>query len=139
MKRPDLDTLACVHPECQRFRLTGQDHLTVRKVDGQDGIRLLRCRTCGEAFSERRGTALCNTTSAAAHAEAVIDHLGAGCGGRATARLSKVSKDTGARLLRMAGRHAERLPDQRVRDGTPRAVEFEEQGSVVKKSRSAGA
>ena len=58
MKRPDLATLACVNPECQRFRLTGQANLTVRKVYGQDHIRLLRCRTCGEEFSERRGTAL---------------------------------------------------------------------------------
>src|SRR5262249_52420223 len=35
-QRPDLDTLACVNPDCQWFRLTGQDNLTVRKVYGQD-------------------------------------------------------------------------------------------------------
>lgn len=40
MQRPDLGTLACVNPACQRFRLSGQDHLTVRKVYGQDYIRL---------------------------------------------------------------------------------------------------
>ena len=51
MQRPGLDTLACVNPECQRFRLTGQDNLTVRKVYGHDHIRLLRCRTCSEEFS----------------------------------------------------------------------------------------
>ena len=136
MKRPDLDTLACVNPECQRFRLTGQANLTVLKVYGQDCIRLLRCRTCGEEFSERRGTALFNTKLSEAHAEAVINHLGEGCGVRATARLSKVAKDTVARLLRMAGRHAERLHDQRVRNVTPRALEFDEQWSFVKKSRS---
>jgi len=137
MKRPDLDTLACVNPECQRFRLTGQDNLTVRKVYGQDCIRLLRCRTCGEEFSERRGTALFNTKITEAHAEDVINHLGEGCAVRATARLVHVSKDTVARLLRMAGRHAERFHDRRVRDVTPRALEFDEQWSFVKKSRSA--
>ena len=136
MKRPDLDTLACVNPECHRFRRPGQGNLTVRKVYGQDGIRLLRCRTCGEEFSERRGTALFNTKITETKATDVIDHLGEGCGVRATARLSKVSKDTVARLLRMAGRHAERWHDQRVRDVTPRAVEFDEQWSFVKKSRS---
>jgi hypothetical protein len=31
MTRPDLDTFACVNPECQRFRLTGQGNLTIRK------------------------------------------------------------------------------------------------------------
>src|SRR5215471_8646198 len=35
-QRPDLDTLACVNPDCPQFRLTGQNHLTVRKVYGQD-------------------------------------------------------------------------------------------------------
>jgi transposase-like protein len=136
MKRPDLDTLACVNPACQRFRLTGQGNLIVRKVYGQDDIRLLRCRTCGEKFSERRGTALFNTKIPEAHAEAVIDHLGEGCGVRATARLSKVSKDTVARLLRMAGRHAERVHDQRVRDVTPRALAFDEQWRFVKKAEA---
>src|SRR5262249_24506127 len=61
MTRPDLDTLACVNPECQGFRRTGQANLTVRKVYGTDRIRLLRCRTCGEECSERRGSALFNT------------------------------------------------------------------------------
>ena len=136
MKRPDLATLACVNPECQRFRLTGQDNLTVRKVYGQDHIRLLRCRTGGEEFSERRGTALFNTKVTEERAASVIDHLGEGCGVRATARLAHVSKDTVARLLRMAGRHAEQVHDSRVCDVTPRALEFDEQWSFVKKSRS---
>jgi transposase-like protein len=136
MKRPDLDTLACVNPECQQFRLRGQGNLTGRKVYGQDWLRLLRCRTCGEEFSERRGPAGFNTKIAEAQAADVITHLGEGCGVRATARLVHVSKDTVARLLRMAGRHAERFHDQRVRDVTPRALEFDEQWSFVKKSRS---
>jgi hypothetical protein len=63
MQRPDLDTLACVNPACQQFHHTGQANLTVRKVYGQDRIRLLRCWTCGEEFSERRVTALFNTNT----------------------------------------------------------------------------
>src|SRR5262249_49141532 len=113
------------------------DNLTVRKVYGQDRIRLLRCWTCGEEFSERRGTALFNTKITEEHAVSIINHLGEGGGMRATARLVHVAKDTVARLLRMAGRHAERFHDQRVCDVTPRAVEFDEQWSFVKKSRSA--
>src|SRR5215510_14784357 len=136
MKRPDLATLACVNPECQRLRLTGQDNLTVRKVCGQDHIRLLRCRTCGEEFSERRGTALFNTKVPEERAASLIDHLGEGCGVRATARFVHVAKDTVARLLRMAGRHAEPFHDQRVHDLTPKALEFDEQGSVVNNSQS---
>lgn len=139
MTRPDLDTLACVNPEGPRFRRPGEANLTVRKVYGHDRIRLLRCRTCGEEFSERRGSALCNTKLPEATAEDVINHLGEGCSVRATARLVQVAKETAARLLRVAGRHATRFHDQQVHGLTPRALECDEQWSFVKKSRRAAA
>jgi transposase-like protein len=80
----------------------------VRKIYGHDRIRLLRCRTCGEECSARRGSALCNTKLPEARAEDVIHHLNEGCNVRATARLVQVAQETVARLLRVAGRHAER-------------------------------
>ena len=137
MKRPDLATLVCVNPECHLFRRPGEANLIVRTVYGHDHLRLLRCRTCGEEFSERRGTALFNTKLPEATAEEVINHLDEGCSVRGTARLVKVAKETVARLLRVTGRHAERCHDQRVRGLTPKALEFDEQWSFVKKSRSA--
>ena len=137
MERPDLATLACVNAECQQFRQYGQDNLVLRKVYGHDRMRLLRCRACGEEFSERRGTALFNTKIAEEKAEDVINHLDEGCSVRATARLAQVSKTTVARLLRMAGRHAQRLHEQHVYGLRPRAVEFDEQWSFVKKSKNA--
>src|SRR5262249_10074742 len=84
MKRPDLTTLACVNAECQLFRHPGANNLTVRKIYGHDRIRLLRCRTCGEECSERRGTALFNTKLPEATAEDVMNHWGEGCSVRAT-------------------------------------------------------
>ena len=137
MERPDLDTLACVNAECPCFRQAGQSNLVIRKVYGRDAIRLLRCRMCGEEFSERRGTALCNTKVPEAKAGEVIEHLTDGCGVRSTARLTKVCKETVARLLRVSGRHAQRLHDQQVKDLTPRALEFDEQWGYVKKSKTA--
>jgi hypothetical protein len=80
---------------------------------------------------------LFNTKIAEDQAESIINHLDEGCGVRTTARLVRVAKDTVARLLRMAGRHAERCHDHRVRAVTPRALEFDAQWSFVKKSRSA--
>ena len=137
MERPDLTTLACVNPECQQFRQAGQGNLVLRKVYGRDGIRLLRCRTCGEEFSERRGSALFNSKLPEAKAADVINHLGEGCSVRSTARLVQVCKETVARLLRVAGRHAERFHDEHVHDLKPLALEFDEQWSFVKKSKNA--
>ena len=124
-----------MNPECHQFRQAGQGHLAIRKVYGCDRIRLLRCRTCCEAFSERRGTALCNTKLPESTAEDVINHLDEGWSVRATARLAKVGQETVARLLRVAGCHAERLHDEQVRDLRPLAREFDEPWSFVKKSR----
>lgn len=136
MKRPNLATFACVNAECHLFRQPSQGNLVIRKVYGHDHIRLLRCRRCGEEFSERRGSALFNTKLPEAKAADVISHLDEGCSVRATARLVKVAKETVARLLRVAGRHAQRFHDQHVQGITPKALEFDEQWSFVKKSRN---
>ena len=114
MERPDLATLACVNPACQLFRQSGQGNLVVRQRYGHETLRLLRCRSRWEAFSERRGTALCNTKMSAAKAVEVIEHLAEGCSVRSTARLVQGCKATVARLLRVVGRHAERGHDQHV-------------------------
>ena len=137
MQRPDLDTLACVNPACQLFGRTDEGHLTVRKVSGHDQLRLLRCRPCGEAFSARRGSALCTTQRPEATAEEVIHPLGDGCRGRATARLVTVCTETVARLLRVTGRHAERLHDPHGRDLRPMALACDAQWRGVKKSKNA--
>ena len=137
MKRPDLDTLACINAECQLFRRAGASNLVIRKVYGRDRIRLLRCRTCGEEFSERRGSALFNPKLPEAKAEDGINHRGEGCRVRVTARLVNVCQETVARLVRVSGRHAERLHDQHVRDLRPMAWECDEQWRFVKKSKNA--
>lgn len=136
MERPDITTLACVNAECQLFNQRGQANLVVRKVYSRAHLRLLRCRRCGEECSERRGTALFNTKLPESKAEEVINHLDEGCRVRATARLTKVAKETGARLLRNAGRQAERFHAQQVHDLTPKALEFDEQWSFVKKTKT---
>jgi transposase-like protein len=135
MTRPDLTTLACVNADCHHYGRPSQDHLTIRKVYGQDGIRLLRCKGCHEEFSERRNTALFNTKVSEAKAESIIDPLDEGCSVRATSRLTKAAKVTVARLLKTSGRHAQRFHHQEVHDVRPRAIQFDEQGSVVKKKQ----
>jgi hypothetical protein len=137
MKRPDLDTLACVTPECQLFGRPDEAHLAVRTVYGPDQLRLRRCRTCGEEFSERRGSALCNTKLPEAKAEEGINQLGEGWSVRAPARRVNGCQETGARRGRVSGRHAERLHERHVRDLRPMAVECDEQWSCGTKSQNA--
>lgn len=92
--------------------------------------------TVAEECPERRGTALFNTKLPEATAEDVINRLGEGCSVRATNRLVQVANETVARLLRVTGRHAEQFHEQHVHGLTAKALEFDEQWSFVKKSRS---
>ena len=137
MERPDLSTFACVNPACHQCRHAGQGHLVIRKVYGRDGMRLLRCRPCGEAFSERRGSALFNSKLPEAKAADGINPLDAGCRVRSTARLVPGCKETVARLLRVSGRHAERFHEAHVHDLRPLALACDEQWRCVKKSNNA--
>ena len=133
MQRPDMDSLTCINPECQLFAQLGQNNLKVRKVYGQDQLRFLQCKECQEEFSERRGTALFNTKIPEAKAVSVIEHLDEGCTITGTARLVPVAKDTVARLLKVAGRQAQKFHDQKVQGIAPQALEFDEQWSYVGK------
>ena len=135
MQRPDVTTLTCVNADCQHYGRPGQGNLSIRKVYGKDGIRLLRCRACHDEFSERRHTALFNTKVSEAKAESIIDHLDEGCSVRATSRLTKSAKVTVARLLKTSGRHAPRFHHREVHDLRPRAIQFDEQWSFVKKKQ----
>ena len=114
---------------------TGPGNPVLRKVDGRDRL-WLRCCTCGEECSARRGTALCNTKLAEVPAKDIINHCDAGCSVRATSRLVTVCKETMACLLGGSGRHAQRFHAQHVQGLRPLALEFDEPWRFVKKSRS---
>ncbi len=124
--RPVLETLACVNERCTLYGQKGQDNLTVRKTYGKDAIRYLRCRCCGEEFSERKQTALWNTKVTEEKAITVADHLAEGCSLKATARLAKVHPSVVRRLNEKMGGHAEAFHDERVHDLDVVALEADE-------------
>lgn len=112
--RPPLESLACVNPDCDLYGQKESDNLTVRKVYSQDQIRYLRCRACGQEFSERKNTALWNSKIAEAKAISVAEHLAEGCSLKGTARLVKVDPGTVRRLNGKVGTHGRRYHEQEV-------------------------
>lgn len=124
--RPPLETLACVHPQCEWYGQPGRNNLTVRKTYGKDGIRYLRCRACGTEFSERKNTALWNTKVTEAKAVAVGEHLAEGCSLKGTARLVKVDASTVRRLNRRIGEHSEAFHDAHVQAVEAKVLEADE-------------
>lgn len=133
--RPDIDTLCCVNAECKHFAQKGKQNLKLRKTYGKDSIRYLRCTSCGEEFSERKGTALFNSKIAESIAASVIEHLDSGCGLVVTAKLCRVAKDTVSRLCRVAGRQSKALHDGLVRNIKAKALQFDEKWSYTTKKQ----
>ena len=67
---------------------------------------MLACKTCGQRFSERRGTAFFRAKLSDGKLTNVVEHLAEGGGIRTTSRLCRVHPKTVARVLLRAGRQA---------------------------------
>lgn len=130
---PPLTSLACVNPGCDHYGQAGQENLTVRKVYGKDQIRYLRCRSCGEEFSERKNTALWNTKIPELRAIEVSRQLAEGTSFKGTARLTHTHKDTVRRLARKVGEHAEQFHEQHAQHLDVDVLEMDERHGYVER------
>ena len=130
-ERPPLSSLACVTPDCDHYGKSGAGNLTVRKIYGKDQIRYLRCRCCGEEFSERKNTALWNSKIPEHRAIEVSRQLAEGTSLKGTARLTRTHRDTVRRLLRKVGHHAEQFHEQTAQQLDIDVLEMDERHGYV--------
>ena len=132
-----LAELCCVNLECADVGKRGHGNLSVRTGKGGGRWRVLRCSTCKEEFSERKGTALFGTKMEPDKIVAVAAHLKEGCGIRKTARLTGASKDGVTSIALRLGLHARAVHDERVRDLEVNEAQFDEKWAfVVKKQKN---
>lgn len=111
----DLSEFCCLGMSCPDYGKRGGPNLAVRGHLGAHGqYRILRCRTCGARFSERKGTPLYRSHLPQEKAVSLLEHLNEGCGVRQTGRLVKVHRDTVMRYGRLAGQHAHDTHDEVV-------------------------
>ncbi len=111
----DLSLFCCLNSPCPDHGIRGGENLSVCRRYGKDhSIRFLRCRSCGDRFSERKGTPLFHSHLTKEKAIAVLEHVAEGCGVRQTERLVGVHRDTVTRYTRKAGVHARAAHDELV-------------------------
>jgi len=131
----DVSDLCCVNSHCPDYGKRGAGNLVCRKLFGRDRWRFVRCRTCRQEFSERRGTALFGVHLPTAKAVSVLEHIADGCGVRQTARLTGVTRDAVMRLTKKAGAHAAATHDELARHLAVGEVQLDEKWSFVGKKR----
>lgn len=110
----DLSRFCCLNPNCCDYGKRDHGNLTVPARYGRSQTRLLRCSTCKDRFSERKGTPLFDARLPADTVVAVLAHVAEGIGTRKTARLVGVHRDTVTRYIRRAGGHAHDLHEDLV-------------------------
>ncbi len=111
----DLSSFCCLDPDCKDHARRGGENLRVHSRAGrQKQYRILRCRTCGHRFSERKGTPLFRSHLPETKVVSILEHLAEGGGVRQTERLVKVHRDTVMRYGRLAGDHAKLAHDELV-------------------------
>jgi LacI family transcriptional regulator len=110
-----IEHFFCHNSDCPDHGKRGHGNVYFRGWSGRGKrIRMVYCRTCKAAYSQRKGTALERSGLPIDKAVSVLDHLREGCGVRATSRLTGVSRDSVARHLARAGAQAKRLHDELV-------------------------
>jgi transposase-like protein len=110
-----IEHFCCQNKSCSDHGERAKGNLYFRGWSGRNHrIRMVYCRTCKKAFSERKGTPLEDSRLPPDKAVALLDHIREGCGTRATSRLVKVDKNTVTRYVRLAGPHAQALHHELV-------------------------
>src|SRR5262245_54928247 len=110
-----IEQCFCHTSACAEYGKRGQGNVYFRGWSGRDKrIRMVYCRTCKKAYSERKGTALERSQLPPDKAVSVLHHLREGVGIRATSRLTGVSRDAISRHLARAGTQAKGLHDELV-------------------------
>ena len=106
---------SCHNSSCPDLGKRGHGTVYFRGWSGRDKrIRMVYCRTCKKAASERKGTAFERSLLPADKVVSVLDHIREGCGIRATSRLTGVSRDTISRYIALAGGQAKLHHDELV-------------------------
>jgi hypothetical protein len=112
---PRIEHFFCHNSACPDHGKRDHGNLYFRGFSGRDKkIRMVYCRTCKKARSERKGTALERSRLPPDKVVAVLGHVREGCGLRATSRLTGVSRDAISRALAKAGDQAKGLHDELV-------------------------
>lgn len=110
-----IEHFCCQNASCSDYGIRGKGNLSFRGWSGKEKrIRMIYCKSCKAHFSERKGTVLARSQLPEEKVVSLLQHIQEGCGTRATSRLVKVSKNTVTRYLQLAGKHSQKLHDEKV-------------------------
>ena len=134
-----INKFCCLNKKCLDYGKKGIGNIVVHSRYAKSGeIRMLKCKTCGSYFSERRNTALYNCKLQGDKAFEILYQLSNGYSIRKINRLTGVSRDAISRLAHIDREQGNSLLNYLVRYLKVRETLFDdEQFTTVLRSELA--
>lgn len=106
----DFSKITCPNPECKDYKVEGKNNIFTSSMYGKHSkIRLLYCQTCGQKFSERKGTPIFNTKLDNGKIIKIVECILKGYSIRRTCNIAGVNKMTVCRFRSMAEKDLEKI------------------------------
>lgn len=131
----DTSQFCCPNEGCPDYGKRGKGNIICNRRYGKQCTQLLKCKTCGESFSENRGTPFFNLRTPKEEVVDALQTLAERGSLRGTARVTGHKKDTVAFWQKRAGEHAEALREYLLHDLHLDRLEVDELYTFVKKRR----
>lgn len=127
----------CSNEKCPHYGIAGKGNIyaTTTYRAGKRTRKMLRCRTCGARFSERRNTPLFYLHTKQDTIEKIVKALAEGNSIRATGRIMDIDKNTICRILDRVATHCEKISAYLIKELHLTEIQLDELWSFVKKKR----
>ena len=102
----EVEDFSCLNEECPDYNKKGAANIIVHSTYGKHArIRMLKCKTCGSFFSERKDTLFYNCRLSEEQITEIFNLLGRGYSIRKIHRLTGISRNAISRLAHVAERY----------------------------------
>ena len=126
-----LDRFVCQNLTCPAVHQARQGNIKLRKRYGAQQRRLLRCTVCSTEFSELKGTPYWNARCSQDTVDDIVHHVSLGNCFVTTGELVGCHRTTVARIVRVAGQHAQQFHDLNARDLQVTSIQADERYGFV--------
>jgi transposase-like protein len=112
----EVSSFTCPRPDCADFGELDRDNIRFHHAYGSSGWSMLRCRSCGRSFSERRGTPFFRFQIPTDKILDILWRLSEGESMRRVALSEAVDKNTVLKVLKVATKRPRWFQLAMVRD-----------------------
>jgi hypothetical protein len=131
----NLEDFWCWNEDCPDYGKKGQGNIQLHDRKGGKDMAILKCKTCKQRFSERRGTFFFGLRTPKAEILRALSLLPEKGSIRAVSRVTGFDKGTIVEWIKLAGKQAKLFNEHFLRDLELTEVQVDEIWAYIKKTK----